>query len=222
MKSEKPISDAREVILYRTLPGLPRRVQERMGADANVRYAYDVDSGGPVELERYVKDARAGDTYWLPSLLCLTLPPKHRPADYSPSADLGAKIASILARGATIIDIRGRGKGAISSADATNFAAHVAYSIRYAAQGERKLTAKAKRARADRGIVARWKSPAMRDRREAQQIIWTSTRLDEAGKRRKLDPELAAASLPTLYAILGPMFPGIASKGGRPPKRKTR
>jgi hypothetical protein len=220
MKSTKPHSDVRAVILLRTLPGLPRRVQERMGTDAGVTHTYDADNGGPIEIERYVKDARAGDTYWLPSLLCLTLPPKHRPDDYSPSADLGAKVANILSRGAVVTDIRGRGKGAISSTDATKFADHVAYSIGYAAQGERVLTAKARKARADRGIVARWKSPAMKDKREAQQIIWTSTRLDEAGKRKRLDPELAGASLPTLYTVLGPMFPGIPSKGGRPPKRQ--
>lgn len=220
MKVDKPKIDVRDVILYRTLPGLPRRVQERMGADAAVRYTYDADSGGPIEIDRFVKDARPGDTCWLPSLLCLTLPPKYRPDDYSPSADLGGKVAGILARGAAMIDIRGRGKGAISSEDASLFAEHVSRSIRHAAQGERVLPARVKKARADRGIVSRWRSPAMKDKREAQQIIWTSTRLDEAGKRKRLDPELSGASTPTLYAILGPMFPGIPSKGGRPPKRQ--
>lgn len=221
MTVDKPKIDARDVILYRKLPGLSRKVQERMGRDAKVKYAYDADKGGAMEIERYIKDARPGDRLWAPSLLCLTLPPKDRPEKYSPSADLGGKVAGILARGATLIDIRGRGKGAITSADPTIFAALVAYSIRYAAQGERELSKAAKKARADRGITARWKSPAMREQLEAQQIIWTSTKLDVDGKRRKLDAELAGASLPTLYDILGPMFPGIPGKGGRPSKRET-
>lgn len=214
--------DAREVILYRTLPGLPRKVQERMGADARVKYSYDADTGGTLEIERFVKEARPGDTCWLPSLLCLTIPPKGRPDDYSPSADLGAKVANILARGARLIDIRGRGKGAISSTEPTLFANHVAYSIRYAAQGERKLKPKTRKARAEKGLTARWLSPAMMDRLEAQKVIWTSTRLDEEGKRKRLDPEISRASTSFLYDILGPMFPGIAGKGGRPPKTRTR
>lgn len=213
----------RRAIFVRTIPGLRRVVIDQMIADAKVDVIYDYDQRGVREVERWLKDSRPGDTLLIASGLCLILPPRDRPPGYRPSAALCAILGEALARGVVVIDIKGHGKGSITSANPAEWGRHLEWLAGRASQGERKLKAKRKGAiRAPAGIRARWLASTMAEQLEAARIIWTSQRLDADQARAKLPPDLRAAGERTLYDILGPRRPGDPSAGGRGRKRKTR
>lgn len=220
-KPKKP--PTRRAIFIRTIPGIRRSVLDQMVVDAKADVVYDYDKSGPIEVERFVKDARAGDTLLMASALCLILAPKDRPERYKPATALCAKLGEALAIGVHLIDIKGQGNGSISSAKPGEWGAHLAWLGAKASQGERKKQAKRKQAaRAPAGIRARWLASTMAERLEAAKIIWTSGRLTAEQARAKLPPDLREAGERTLYGILGPRRPNDPAAGGRGKTRGSR
>lgn len=203
-------------------PGLPIERQRQMAADARCRHVYEHRphvAGEPSQLDRWMQSLRAGDTAWLPSVLCLVAPVRGRPPGYRPLAAMCAALARILAAGAIVVDAR----AGITSADPAAWADHVETCTRRVSAGTRSRASRVRALQkgqrsAGRGIVARWHAPAMAAQLKRQCAIWTSALpLDEV--REHLDPELASASSRTLYAILGVRRPGDPGAGGRGRRR---
>lgn len=165
------------------------------------------------ERERFAKDARPGDTLWLPSLKCLVLPAKARPERYRPGADLAATIADLCARGVRIIDA----SADVSTDNPAAWGAHVKRVVAGAAMIDRKQPVKRASGPKEDGVVTLWRSKAMADRLKVQRAIWTAAgRIDDV--LPLLDSELQRLGQRTLYNILGRRRPHDKRAGGRPRK----
>lgn len=224
MKSEKTSNIEVRGYISPT-PGLPLERQRQMAADAGCRHVYEhrpYAAGEPSQLDRWMQSLRAGDTAWLPSVLCLVAPVKGRPEGYRPLATMCAALNRILATGAIIVDAR----AGITSETPETWANHVSSCAQRVSSGTRTTASRIKALRKGQaasmpGIVARWHAPAMSARLKRQRVIWTSA-LGADDVRAHLDPELAGASTRTLYAILGPRRPNDPGAGGRGKIRGSR
>lgn len=199
-------------------PGLPIERQRQMAADAGCKHVYEHRAFGIGEhsqLDRWMQSLRAGDTAWLPSVLCLVMPVRSRPDGYKPLAAMCAALNRILATGAIIVDAR----TGITSETPERWANHVSSCAQRVSSGTRTTASRVKALRKGQatpmpGIVARWHAPAMAKRLAKQKAIWTGAGSIPA-VREHLDPELAGASSRTLYAILGVRRPNDPGAGGR-------
>lgn len=206
-------------------PGLPIERQRQMAADAACKHVYEhrpFRGGEHSQLDRWMQSLRAGDTAWLPSVLCLVAPVKGRPLGYRPLATMCAALNRILATGAIIVDAR----AGITSETPEAWAYHVLSCAQRVSAGTRTTASRVKALRKGQasalpGLVARWHAPAMSARLKLQRVIWTSA-LGADDVREHLDPELAGASTRTLYAILGPRRPNDPGAGGRGRTRNRR
>lgn len=209
----------------RGIPGLHIDVQREMAKTAGCKVVYEAGEDGAGSLGvrgRWLASLHPGDTAWLPSILCLVLPPKERADAYRPTSDLCSTIVRIMATGAIIVDVR----AGITSEDPTKWANHVLWASNKASQGERPEHVRrraAKKASAKRlpGLALRWAQPEMADRLERQMVIWTGAGTLER-VMRQLDPELRGCSSRTLYEILGPRRPNDPGAGGRGKTRGSR
>lgn len=196
-------------------------------AKCNVIFQYG-DSKRDVRAD-WMMSLRAGDTAWLPSVLCLVVPPADRPKRFRPVADLGAVLAELCSRGVVIYDARAD----LQSVNPENpddletprrWADHVRWAMERASQGERSLASLArarKKAHGKRepGIVTRWKAKAKAADLKAARLIWTSsTFTSDVEAAAALPEDLAKLSGPTLRRILGRRRPGDKRAGGRPRK----
>lgn len=210
----------------RAIPGLPIARQLEMATDANCLHIYEWGEAGKRTDVRaaWVRSLRAGDTAWLPSVLCLVLPPDSRPERYRPTSDLGAVLAELCARGVLIVDA----KAGVSSLDPSKWGAHIRCAMERASQGERSRAAirrARKKTEAQRmpGTVARWLADGKSKDREAARRVWTSTLfLSDTAAAEALPPELSVLSGSSLRRILGPRRPNDPSAGGRGKKRKRK
>lgn len=229
MRSINSISKAETRAYIRTVPGLPVSKQRQMAEDArcNVIFQYG-DSKRDVRAD-WMRSLRAGDTAWLPSILCLVVPPDARPKKFRPVADLGAVLAELCSRGVVIYDARAD----LQSVNPNNpddlatprrWADHVRWAMERASQGERSLAslARARKKAAgmrEPGVVTRWKARAKAADLKAARLIWTSsTFTSDTEAAAALPEDLAKLSGPTLRRILGRRRPGDKRAGGRPRK----
>lgn len=202
----------------RGIPGLHLDVQRAMAKSAECDVVYEAGEAGAGVLGvrgRWLASLHPGDTAWLPSVLCLILPPKDRPDDYRPTADLCATVVRIMATGAIVVDVRAK----VTSSDPVKWANHVLWASGKASQGERPEHVRrraAKKASGKRlpGIKLRWHQPEMAARLERQRVIWSGAGTLER-VTRQLDPELRQLASRTLYDILGPRRPDDPGAGGR-------
>lgn len=225
MPSGKPRIETRGYI--RAIPGLPISRQREMAQDAGCHHIYEWgEVKGQDVRGAWLRSLREGDTAWLPSIMCLVIPPDSRPERYRPTPDLAAVLAELCARRVEIVDA----KAGCSTRDPRAWANHVRLSMERASQGERSrraLLRSIKRANAERapGVVTRWLAEGKaKDRRQAL-LIWTSsTFTSDTEAAAALPDELKVLSGSTLRRILGPRRPNDPSAGGRGKtrKRKTR
>lgn len=221
MATRKPQTRA----YLRGIPGLHIEVQRDMArtAKCDVLYEAGEDGAGTMGVRgRWLASLQSGDTAWLPSLLCLVLPPKERADDYRPTSDLCATIVRIMATGAIVFDVRAK----LTSEKPVEWANHVLRMSERASQGERPEHVRrraAKRASAKRlpGIKLRWEQPEMAERLERQRVIWTGAGTLERVTKH-LDAELRGLSSRTLYDILGPRRPDDPGAGGRGKTRGSK
>lgn len=210
----------------RAIPGLPIARQREMAADVGAHATYEWgEAGKQMDIRSaWLRSLRPGDVAWLPSVLCLIVPPDSRPERYRPTSDLGAVLADLCARGVIIEDAKAK----VSTRDPTKWGAHIRWAMDRASQGERSRAAMrraAKKSQVERmpGTVARWLADGKAKDREAARRVWTSAlfRSDQEAADA-LPPELSGLSGSTLRRILGPRRPGDPRAGGRGKKRKSR
>lgn len=202
-------------------PGLSIERQRQMAADAGCKVVYEngkTDTGGMIPVLRWISSLRAGDTAWLPSVMCLVIPKRDRPADYRPMSSTCMMLNQILAMGVTIVDARAR----VSSRDPEAWAKHVFACSQRISSGTRTLASRrmaAKKATAsiEPGLKARWSVPEMAAKLVLQKALWTGAGTIKDA-RELLDEELRRASTRTLYSLLGPRRPNDPKAGGRPAK----
>lgn len=202
-------------------PGLSIEMQRRMAADAGCKVVYEngkIDTGGMIPVLRWISSLRAGDTAWLPSVMCLVIPKRDRPADYRPMSSTCMMLNQILAMGVTIVDARAR----VSSRDPEAWAKHVFACSQRISSGTRTLASRrmaAKKATAaiEPGLKARWSVPEMAAKLVLQKALWTGAGTIKDA-RELLDEDLRRASTRTLYSLLGPRRPHDPKAGGRPPR----
>lgn len=207
----------------RAIPGLPISRQREMAADLKSDATYEWNEvKGMNARTLWMRSLREGDTAWVPSLMCLVLPPDGRPERYRPTSDLGAVLAELCARRVEIVDA----KANVSTTDPNKWAAHVRLSMDRASQGERSrrtLLRSIKKANAERapGVVTRWLADAKaKDRRQAL-LIWTSSTFNsDVDAAAALPDELKVLSGSTLRRILGPRRPNDPRAGGRGKTRR--
>lgn len=229
MLSEKHHIRVETRAYIRSIPGLPVAKQRQMAEDArcNVIFQYG-DSKRDVRAD-WMNSLRAGDTAWLPSILCLVVPPDARPEKFRPVADLGAVLAELCSRGVIIYDAK-KDLQSVKPDDPEDlstprrWADHVRWAMERASQGERSLAslARARKKAAgmrEPGIVARWKARAKAAELKAARMIWTSSMFtSDVEAAAALPEDLAKLSGPTLRRILGRRRPGDKRAGGRPRK----
>lgn len=209
----------------RAIPGLPIARQREMAADLNPHATYEWNEAKGMNARTlWLRSLREGDTAWVPSLMCLVLPPDGRPERYRPTSDLGSVLAELCARRVEIVDEKAK----VSTRDPNKWAAHVRLSMDRASQGERsrrtllRSIKKAQEARAP-GVVTRWLADAKAKERRQAMLIWTSTTFtSDVEAAAALPPELAALSGSSIRRILGPRRPNDPSAGGRGKTRKTK
>lgn len=213
----------------RSIPGLPVAKQRQMAEDARCHVIFEFGTSKRDLRDDWMRSLRAGDTAWLPSILCLVVPPDARPKRFRPVADLGAVLAELCSRGVIIYDAKAdlQSVNPDNSEDLTTprlWADHVRWAMERASQGERSLAslARARKKAAglrEPGIVARWKARAKAADLKAARMIWTSSMFSSDVEAAAALPEdLAKLSGPTLRRILGRRRPGDKRAGGRPRK----
>ncbi|CAB4146646.1 hypothetical protein UFOVP1157_46 [uncultured Caudovirales phage] len=231
MLSGKPISRTQTRAYIRSIPGLPATKQRQMAEDAGCKpiFEFGTSKTGRDVRADWLDSLRAGDIAWLPSILCLVLPPEARTKRLRPVSDLGAVLAELCSRGVVIYDARADLQS-VDLADPENlmvprrWADHVRWAMDRASQGERSRASmiraiKKANAKREPGIVTRWKAKAKAGELKAARMIWTSTLFtSDVEAAAALPEDLAKLSGPTLRRILGRRRPGDKRAGGRPRK----
>lgn len=211
----------------RAVKGLAIETQEEMAKAAKCGVVYKHREFGKDRDSRdlWVKSLRAGDTAWVPRLDVLVRPGSEL-GKTRVSIDLATCLASIAAKGATLVD----GASGITSQDGEAWTDLVSSTLRrshMAQRSQKKISASLAKARAARppiGLQAKWHAPAMAAELRKATIIWQSTAFtSDEEAQAALPEELQATSLPTVRRILGGRRPKRKGMGGRPKmKTKTR
>ena len=180
------------------------------------------DVGDRKDFDLWVSSLRPGDVAWVPDLRVLV------PAGVRhPSRAMSVAVASILARGAVLVDGM---HGARS--DSKEWPEQIDAALRRLQQGRRdpkeqrasarKASDAALASREASSIRKQWESDAYRAKREAMRPLWMSMeyKSDAAAQSALPDPDLRAVSTDTLRRIFGRRRDGRLHFGGRPPAKR--
>lgn len=210
------------------LPRLPLARQQRMASEAGCGAVYGVttkrgkDIGERRDFALWVSSLRPGDTAWVPDLRVLV------PAQATrPGRELAVAVATVLARGAVLVDGT---HGARS--DSKDWPEQYDAALRRLHQGrrdpvkQRELAAVASKAavtaNAASGIIKEWSSATYAAKRKAMLPHWRDLahKSDEAAREALADPDLQSLSTASLRRIFGPRRDGRLHYGGRPPAKR--
>jgi hypothetical protein len=209
----------------RAVKGLSVETQEAMAKAAKCGVIYRHGEFGKSQDARalWINSLRPGDEAKVARLDVLVRP-RSELGNVRVSVDLATCLASIAAKGATVVDM----STGITSRDGERWANLVETTLRrshMAQRSQRKISASLAKARAARppiGLQAKWLAPAMEKERRKAQIIWQSAAFtSDEEAQAALPEELQATSLPTVRRILGGRRPSRKGMGGRP-KVKTQ
>ncbi len=209
------MNGAKHIRAYlRAIPSLPIERQREMARDASVGVTYEWGEGGRKINVRdmFVRSLQSGDVAWTPDIRCLLLP--RPPRTRRPVIDLSTVIDAIRDTGAIIVD----GRTGIASSDRKSWANHLAWALEHAARGERNQKRRKRTvAAAQRGLVIRWKSPAMAAQHARYLDAWCNLKKYPTAEaaHAAMPDELRACSVDTVRRIFGPR----GGRGGRPRKQ---
>lgn len=204
----------------RPVIGLPIETQEEMAKAAKCGVVYKHREFGKDRDSRelWINSLRDGDKAWVPRLDVLVRPSAEL-GRTRVSIDLASCLASIAARGATVVD----GASGITSRDGqawTNLVSSTLKRAHMAHRSRKKISAtlaKARAARAPRGMRVKWDAPAMAAEKRKAQIIWQSTAFtSDEDARAALPDELQRVGFKTIRDILGGRRVKRKGMGGRP------